>query len=237
MTNFNDGNGRKITLESKVASELNNLLQIISGTSALIENVWEGAEGAEKYFSMLRTSIERAEQVTAQLVARAGGTSGKVILHPTFQQPAAPTSPAASSARKRSILVTDDEAMALTLLQKVFSEAGYDVSTAQSGFECLDLFRRRPQSFDLILLDLAMPFMDGEETFGRLRQISSSIDVVLMAGFVEAERLERMMSGGLAGFLGKPFATEDVLTLVNSVLERARQRREIKIGESCGSGG
>ncbi len=237
MTNFNDGNGRKITLESKVASELNNLLQIISGTSALIENVWEGAEGAEKYFSMLRTSIERAEQVTAQLVARAGGTSGKVILHPTFQQPSTPTPPAASSTRKPSILVTDDEAMALTLLQKVFSEAGYDVSTAQSGFECLDLFRRRPQSFDLILLDLAMPFMDGEETFGRLRQISSSIDVVLMAGFVEAERLERMMSGGLAGFLGKPFATEDVLTLVNSVLERARQRREIRISESCSSGG
>jgi CheY-like chemotaxis protein len=115
--------------------------------------------------------------------------------------------------------------MALTLLRKVFSEAGYDVSTAQSGFECLDLFRRRPQSFDLILLDLAMPFMDGEETFGRLRQISSSIDVVLMAGFVEAERLERMMSGGLAGFLGKPFATEDVLTLVDSFLERARQRQ------------
>jgi CheY-like chemotaxis protein len=150
MTNFNDGNGRKITLESKVASELNNLLQIISGTSALIENVWEGAQGAEKYFSMLRTSIERAEQVTAQLVARAGGTSGKVILHPTFQQPNTPTPQIASITRKRSILVTDDEAMALTLLQKIFSEAGYDVSTAQSGFDRLDLFRRRPPTFDLI---------------------------------------------------------------------------------------
>jgi len=97
MTSYNDGNGRKIT------SELNNLLQIISGTSALIENVWEGAQGSEKYFTMLRTSIERAEQVTAQLVARAGGTSGKVILHPTFQQPAAAVPPSPSSTRKRSI--------------------------------------------------------------------------------------------------------------------------------------
>jgi CheY-like chemotaxis protein len=224
MTNFNDGNGRKITLESKMASELNNLLQIISGTSTLIENVWEGAAGSEKYFTMLRTSIERAEQVTAQLVARAGGTSG-IILHPTFQQPATPVPSPGSSMRKPSLLVTDDEAMALTLLQSVFSEAGYDVTTAQSGFECLDLFRRRPQSFDVILLDLTMPFMDGEETFGRLRQISSSIDVVLMAGFVDTERLERMMSGGLAGFLGKPFATQDVLTLVKSVIERAGERR------------
>lgn len=225
MTNLHDGNGLKITLESKVASELNNLLQIIAGTSMLIENVWEGAPGSEKYFTMLRTSIERAEQVTAQLVARAGGTSGKVILHPTFQQPAATVPSPPSTVRKPSILVTDDEAMALTLLQNVFSQSGYDVVTAQSGFECLDLFRRRPQAFDLILLDLAMPFMDGEETFGRLRQISPAIDIVLMAGFVETERLERMMSGGLGGFLGKPFATDDVLNLVNSVLERARQRK------------
>jgi CheY-like chemotaxis protein len=225
MTNTNDGNGRKITLESKVASELNNLLQIISGTSTLIENVWEGAQGSEKYFTMLRTSIERAEQVTAQLVARAGGASGKVMLHPTFQQPAATVASPEAAARKRSILVTDDETMALTLLQNVFSDSGYEVAIAQSGFECLDLFRRRPQSFDLVLLDLAMPFMDGEEVFGRLRQISPTIDVVLMAGFVESERLDRMMSGGLAGFLGKPFASGDVLALVDSVIERAAQRQ------------
>ena len=60
---------------SKVASELNNLIQIISGTSLLIENIWEGSPGSEKYFEMLRASIERAEQVTAQLVAQAGGAT------------------------------------------------------------------------------------------------------------------------------------------------------------------
>ena len=49
----------------RVASELNNLIQIISGTSELIENIWEGIEGSEKYFAMLRASILRAEQVTA----------------------------------------------------------------------------------------------------------------------------------------------------------------------------
>jgi CheY-like chemotaxis protein len=224
MTDF-DGDSRKITLESKVASELNNLLQIISGTSALIENVWEGADGSDKYFTMLRTSIERAEQVTAQLVTRAGGASGKVMLHPAFQEPALPASEAPSTERKRSVLVTDDETMALTLLRRVLTDTGYEVATAQSGFECLDLFRESPQSFDLVLLDLAMPFMDGEEAFQRLRQISPAIDVVLMAGFIERERLDRMMSGGLAGFLGKPFAPADVLALADSVIERAGQRQ------------
>ncbi len=228
MTNLDNGNPRDATLESKVASELNNLLQIISGTSTLIENVWEGAQGSEKYFTMLRTSIERAEQVAAQLVARAGGTNGKVILHPAFQEPAVATPAPESGARKPGILVTDDETMALTLMGNLLSQSGYEVATAQSGFECLDIFRRRPQSFDLVLLDLAMPFMDGEETFQRLRQISPAIDVVLMAGFVETERLDRMMSGGLAGFLGKPFTSGDVMALAESVIERAQQRQDIK---------
>src|SRR5213075_2538734 len=66
--------------------ELNNLIQIISGTSSLIENIWEGRPGSEKYFEMLRASIERAEQVTAQLVAQAGGTNRKKLLPPDLEQ-------------------------------------------------------------------------------------------------------------------------------------------------------
>ena len=71
---------------SKVASELNNLIQIISGTSLLIENIWEGNPGSEKYFEMLRASIERAEQVTAQLVAQAGGATSKGCCHRSWSK-------------------------------------------------------------------------------------------------------------------------------------------------------
>src|SRR5438094_1663900 len=186
---------------SKVASELNNLIQIISGTSSLIENIWEGRAGSEKYFEMLRASIEPAEQVTAQLVAQAGGADRKRILSSDMEQrfdealiAGAPTQ------RKHSILLVDDEPMALELLHGVLTDAGYDVSVAQSGFECLDLFRRDPHAYDLILTDLSMPLMDGEETFQRLRQMSPTANVVLMAGFVDSARLEKMMSHGLSGF-------------------------------------
>src|SRR5438045_9551611 len=98
---------------SKVASELNNLIQIISGTSSLIENIWEGRPGSEKYFEMLRASIERAEQVTAQLVAQAGGADRKRVLRPDLEQrfdealiAAAPTQ------LKHPLLVVHDEPMA-----------------------------------------------------------------------------------------------------------------------------
>src|SRR5437764_15135502 len=67
---------------SKATSELNNLLQIISGTSAEIGNLWEGSEGSEQYLNMLRSSIDRAEAVAAQLAEQAGGTDQKVLMHP-----------------------------------------------------------------------------------------------------------------------------------------------------------
>ena len=75
-------------------------------------------------------------------------------------------------ARPRRILVVDDEPAARVLANRVFSEAGFEVVTVQSGFECLERFRKQPHGFDLILLDLSMPFMDGEETFRRLRAIN-----------------------------------------------------------------
>lgn len=212
---------------SKVASELNNLIQIISGTSSLIENIWEGRPGSEKYFEMLRASIERAEQVTAQLVAQAGGTNRKRLLPSDLEQRFDEALIAgAPNQRKHSILVVDDEPMALELLHGVLSDAGYEVAVAQSGFESLDLFRRDTNAFDLILTDLSMPLMDGEETFERLRQMSPTVNVVLMAGFVDSGRLEKMMNNGLSGFVGKPFAPVEILAVVTSVISAADQSKE-----------
>jgi CheY-like chemotaxis protein len=105
------------------------------------------------------------------------------------------------------------------------TDAGYEVTVAQSGFECLDLFRRGGPSYDLVLTDLSMPLMDGEETFQRLRQIAPAAKVVLMAGFVDSNRLEKMMSNGLNGFVGKPFAPVEILAVVTSVLCGADQSK------------
>jgi len=212
---------------SKVASELNNLIQIISGTSSLIENIWEGRPGSEKYFEMLRASIERAEQVTAQLVAQAGGTNRKRLLPSDLEQRFDEALIAGvPHQRKHSILVVDDEPMALELLHGVLTDAGYEVAVAQSGFESLDRFRRDAHAYDLILMDLSMPLMDGEETFERLRQMSSTVNVVLMAGFVDSGRLEKMMNNGLSGFVGKPFAPVEILAVVTSVISAAEQSKE-----------
>jgi CheY-like chemotaxis protein len=206
------------------ASELNNLLQIVSSTVAMLEKTWEGTPGPEKYFDMLRKSVDRAAKVTAQLVRQVGGTEKKILLHPALTERVEPPPPPPSPLQvARCVLVVDDEPMALVLLQQILAQAGYAVISAQSGFEAIDHFRNEPARFALVLLDLAMPLMDGEETFNRLRAIDPKVVVLLNTGFIENLRLDRMMANGLAGFLRRPYRPDEVITQIESVLENIKK--------------
>ena len=70
-----------------------------------------------------------------------------------------------------------------------------------------------------------MPFMDGEETFGRLRAIRPDVIVLLSTGFIAQERLDRMLAAGMAGFLRKPHRPDEMVAHVRAVLERAKMAR------------
>ena len=131
----------------------------------------------------------------------------------------------AVSPRPRRILVVDDEPAARVLANRVFTEAGFEVITVQSGFECLERFRKQPHGFDLILLDLSMPFMDGEETFRHLREIHPGVVVLLSTGFMAQERVDRMLAAGMAGFIRKPHRPDELLARVQVVLEDVKMSR------------
>ena len=203
---------------SAMSSELNNLLQIISGAASLLEDNWHGTDDPKKYFTMLHESIARAEGIAAQLVEQSGGTSQKLLMNPGLPALARPRpSPPSSTHSKPSILVVDDEPMAAMLMKRTLSDAGFQVVTARSGFEALDLVRKRPRDISLVICDLSMPFMDGEETFNRIRDISENIPVILATGFIEQKRLDRMLCAGLAGFLRKPHSPDQLLGCVQSI--------------------
>jgi CheY-like chemotaxis protein len=208
-------------LEKKIsdaASELNNLLQIISNTHALMERE-ANVSKVQDYRAMLRSSVERAEAVAAELARQAGGAEEKAIQHSeldTFEIPKKRD----QSGRKRSVLIVDDEPMALVLMDRVLTEAGFDVTTAESGFVAVDALRKRPYGYDLVLLDFTMPFMDGEETFARLREIRAEIPIVLCTGFIQQERLDHLMTRGLSGFLRKPIPPDEIVGFVKSTMAK-----------------
>jgi DNA-binding response OmpR family regulator len=137
-----------------------------------------------------------------------------------------PDAPPAVTHRRR-ILVVDDEPAARILAQRLFSDAGFEVATVSSGFDCLKEFRKQPRQFDLILLDLSMPFMDGEETFRRLRVINPAVVVLLSTGFLgqAQNRVDRMLAGGLAGVIRKPHRPDELLAQVHAILEHVKMCR------------
>src|SRR3954470_16176082 len=134
-------------------------------------------------------------------------------------------SPAVS--HRRRILVVDDEPAARILAQRVFSDAGFEVATVSSGFDCLKEFRKQPRRFDLILLDLSMPFMDGEETFRRLRVINPNLVVLLSTGFLgqAQSRVDRMMAAERPVYTRKPHRPDELLAHVQGILERVKMSR------------
>lgn len=210
---------------SRATSDLNNALQLISAIAALIDKVWKGPDRSEKYLAMLRTSIERAELVAAEFVRQTGGAGAKALMHPRLAAFAGRGTSALTSGIAPCILLVDDEAMALALVKRILVEAGYNVICAQSGVECLELFRAAPDKFDLVLLDLSMPMMNGDETFHRLRHIRPDVPVVLCAGFIQQDKLDRLLEEGLSGLLRKPIAPDEIVNHVRSTLESVKYSR------------
>jgi CheY-like chemotaxis protein len=196
-----------------------------------MENSGQSPEDSQKYLEMLRTSIERAERVAAELTEHAGGATQKMAVHPDLA-PFMRSKKVETGASKQSIMIVDDEQMALTLMNRILTEAGFSVVTAQSGFECLDQFRRRPYMYELILLDLTMPFMDGEETFHRLKEIRADVPVLLCTGFIQEDRLKSLMGAGLAGFMRKPIAPGEMVRVVRSTLQSVKySQSNVQVGD------
>ncbi|WP_375768745.1 response regulator [Archangium gephyra] len=114
------------------------------------------------------------------------------------------------------LLIVDDEVAILEALTDILSVEGYEVSTAANGAEGLDHVRKdRP---DLILLDLMMPVMDGQEMLRRLKEdpvLRTTPVVVMSAGRVSKAELQG------SRFLAKPFELDDLLDTVAAELNKA----------------
>lgn len=176
---------------------------------------------AENYLAM-RADIERSEKIAAELAQQGEGSGEKISVDPEVAAFLKGKKKSKSEPAGHFILVVDDDKTAATLLSRLLTEAGFQVVTARSGFECIEVFRRRPYDFDLVLLDLIMPFMDGEETFARLQEIRPDVAVMLCTGVIQQERLRRLTTAGLAGFLRKPIAPDEVGNLVRSTLQSVK---------------
>jgi CheY-like chemotaxis protein len=109
------------------------------------------------------------------------------------------------------VLVIDDEEMVRETMADVLADAGLQVLQAADGPTGVQLFRDRLKEIKLVLLDLSMPGMSGEEVFYELQAINPRVPILLISGYSEHEVMDRFVNKGLAGFIQKPYTIDALL--------------------------
>ena len=124
---------------------------------------------------------------------------------------------------KRTVLVVDDEEVVRELLTNLLGSEGFKVLKAGNGAEAVEIFKGKTQSIDLVILDMIMPGMKGEEVLRRLRRVSKSIKVVVSSGFMSEDQRDKLREYGVDGFLDKPYGDGDAIRTVRSVLANSKE--------------
>ncbi|TLN25717.1 response regulator, partial [bacterium] len=133
------------------------------------------------------------------------------------QQSALEAPKKADSGKGKTVLVVDDDETVRSMSKMMLEDIGYYVLTAEDGLKGLEIFRECPDAIDVVLLDLTMPHMDGDETFRLMRTIRADIPVIMSSGYNEQDAVSRFAGKNIGGFLQKPYRMKDLVAAFEKV--------------------
>ena len=116
------------------------------------------------------------------------------------------------------VLLVDDELAARDVGEEILRRIGFEVRTAGDGRRAIELLGEDPDRIVLVLLDLTMPGMGGEQTLARMREIRTDVPVILCSGYTEREIEGRFAGSDLAGVLQKPYRMREMVDRVRAVV-------------------
>jgi len=123
-----------------------------------------------------------------------------------------------SSEQGITVLLIDDEEMVINISEMMLKNLGYKVLKAHSGSEGVQLFEENQSKIDLIISDLEMPMMNGEEVMDKLRAIDPQIKVMLSSGALTDRDEQYVMNKGFNGFLKKPYNLDTLCEKMAEIL-------------------
>jgi len=120
---------------------------------------------------------------------------------------------------RERILFVDDEPALVDMDRRMLERLGYDVVTSTSGTEALEVFRKQPENFDLVITDMTMPKMTGDKLATELLSIRPGIPIILCTGFSERITGEKAKEMGIRKFVMKPLVKSELAEAVREVLD------------------
>jgi PAS domain S-box-containing protein len=148
------------------------------------------------------------------------GATFQILLPATETKVAAISSqPATPIPGGGRILLVDDEELILKYCHEMIQSLGYDVLSTTKPREAISIYRDRQKDFDLVILDIIMPEMDGIEVFERMASINPEIKAIITSGYSDDCRIERILAGGRHDHLKKPFTRQQLSRSISRVLD------------------
>jgi CheY-like chemotaxis protein len=148
----------------------------------------------------LESRLGHGSCFTVYLPVSSSSRAPRILEHNGVFEKAEPT--------QATVLVVDDEAAVRHVITGFLEREGMQVLTANDGEEGVAVFRRHAHEIALVILDLTMPKMDGEQAFHAMHAIRSDIPVLLTSGHSETEVVSRLSLYDLAGFIRKPYTRD-----------------------------
>ena len=121
-----------------------------------------------------------------------------------------------------TVLVVDDELIVRQMVTEVLSGYGYQVVGAPSGTEAVEMYPELKGRIDVVLLDMVMPGLSGEETFVELRRLDPALRVLLTSGYAQEDVTDRLIGQGAAGMVYKPYKSETLLAHIRRALNQTK---------------
>jgi PAS domain S-box-containing protein len=165
--------------------------------------------------------IVRTHQGTLKVTSERGRGTTFRVLFPATARTATPEAAGATAPLRQgagTVLLVDDEEPVRGVVSQMLERCGFRPLVACDGREAVELFRRHGAEIVCVLLDLAMPRMDGAETFRELRQLRPDVRVILASGYNDFETAQRFPEGALAGVIEKPYQLQSLSAKLREVL-------------------
>ena len=142
--------------------------------------------------------------------------------------PGLPSHLSAGSASGSRLLLVDQDELSLGTLREALQGGGYAVTCANSGHEALEVLAGAGGGFDLMLTDVALPDKSGFDLRSEARVLSPGLPIVFTSSYANPEVIQRVLDGGDCEFLTKPFHSDALANLIDSVLARRAQARPVR---------
>lgn len=127
---------------------------------------------------------------------------------------------------KGNILIIDDEKIVSLTTSKTLTKLGYSTTVYQNSEEALEHYKSNFDKYDLIILDLIMPVIDGYEMFKLIREINPDAKIVLASGYSMDSKIQKLLVNGASDFLQKPFRMNDLEKIVKGILNGDKKNEE-----------